>query len=337
MFVFDNLSEVSGVVNVRTPAAAECCLALWVGRAPEPEPLRARSRALERGLDARTRLALASLDEHACGWPLHAFNWCYRTGLDEFEACLEAIEDDPAIETDDHVAVGEAEGVVQIAAPTLPTWARSAIVDVLRAFWTQGFAEVWSLEADNMDQLQTTLARRLAPGLCGLANLSPRAFVDVERDRLVFAGGQRTTTYDCAALEGVDVVPSFWLRKRVVLGYGGDRVAIALGMGRAGLDQLSSREMARLMGVLAHRRRVEILQLCTTKPRATQELAQRLGITEGPVSRHLKELEQNGLVLGQRFGRYVTYTAIPETIASLARQLDRLPRDVVLAGGESWE
>ena len=68
--------------------------------------------------------------------------------------------------------------------------------------------------------------------------------------------------------------------------------------------------------------RLQILQLVGGRPRSTGELAGLIGISEASVSRHLKQLQEAGLVAAGRQSYYVFYRAVREPVSDLVRGLD---------------
>jgi ArsR family transcriptional regulator, arsenate/arsenite/antimonite-responsive transcriptional repressor len=51
------------------------------------------------------------------------------------------------------------------------------------------------------------------------------------------------------------------------------------------------------------------------------DLVDDLGVGQPTVSHHLKVLREAGLVVGERCGRYVNYTAVPERLRELGAAL----------------
>lgn len=58
---------------------------------------------------------------------------------------------------------------------------------------------------------------------------------------------------------------------------------------------------------LANDMRLLIFKMLSNESLCTCALAQILDMTEGSVSHHLKKLEQAGLIIGQKKGRYTMY------------------------------
>jgi len=58
--------------------------------------------------------------------------------------------------------------------------------------------------------------------------------------------------------------------------------------------------------------RLQIVKYLAKKPRSTRELASLIGITEGAISKHLKQLDEAGLISSSRESYYVFYHLLKE-------------------------
>jgi DNA-binding HxlR family transcriptional regulator len=203
------------------------------------------------------------------------------------------------------------------------------LAEVLNAFADAGFRDLWQTQLVQLDAVRAELSQQLAnDSWRALACLSPGVIVDPDLDRLTLVGGQDGGLVDCQQLDVIEIIPSVWLRRRVALAHAHRRVGLALGRGPALRGEIYDERVPAMLAVLGDARRFEILRRCLEHPRTTSELASLLGITDGPVSRHLKALEHDGLIVGQRFGRYVRYAAVVEELHLLGQRLQRLPQTV---------
>jgi ArsR family transcriptional regulator len=69
----------------------------------------------------------------------------------------------------------------------------------------------------------------------------------------------------------------------------------------------STRLHARIYQALADPKRISILYALDEEPRHVNDLAANLGLSQSTVSRHLRILRQQSLVLTERQGTWVTY------------------------------
>ena len=334
MLALRDIASPSTHAVVRPVAGVECCLALWVAGAPEPEPLQPMARELFEELPPRLRQTARNLERRLPGWPLRAANWFYRSPADSYAEAMRQIENESASRLAWDLLAGSLFGrkrpyerrerldAAAAGALRRPEHVIHDVLELIDAFWGAGFGSQWTRNKSRLDAASARLRPSVARDFVGvLTALSPRAVYDVDGGELAFVGGQGRWTLDCGGLDAIDLVPSLWLRRRVVLLIGHDRVGLAVGLASRERRNLEPKSLTALLVALAEPRRLDIVRLCMREALCTQEIAERLGITEAPVSRHLKELERQEILVGQRFGRRVTYAAIPETVALLGQAL----------------
>ena len=83
-------------------------------------------------------------------------------------------------------------------------------------------------------------------------------------------------------------------------------------------------QTARLFQALSVDKRVRIVQLLAEGPLCVGELAERLGISPGAVSQHLRVLRDAGLVRAERRGYFIHYHQNAGAVAGLKAYLDEL-------------
>lgn len=317
MLVLDGLSSAAERVRLQYSAPVECCLALWVARAPEHEPLAVNARQLEARLPAWVARDAAKLDRLRPGWPLELLTAFYRLDVDDVEQAVDCVPHD---ELD-----------------SVPADSRAMMLLTVDHFWRAAFATVWEREREVLALQCADLASQLRerPGPT-LSTLSPRAVLDRDGDRLkIHHDGQPVGLVSCSQLEALEVIPSLWLRRRIVVESAPGRIGVCVPCTQGELAA-SPERLAELLAVLADSRRLHILLLCMSRPRTTQELAKLIGVSEPPTSRHLQELKRHGLVVARRDGRYVLYRGVPEELARVSSQLRGLLSDS-LASTDSLE
>ncbi len=334
----------------------EVCLALWTASAPEREPLGWIARRIQEQMSTGPRGTLGILNEKLPGWQLDVLNAFYRLGVDDLDDAIEALAAEAPRTVARDLLLSGCEGVrpeggegddplSAIAAsdalrPAAARRLRLAIVrpeetvlqmlDVLHGFVAAGYGRLWMRHDQRLTSLAAALSRELAADpMRAISVLSPRAVLDRGLDRLTFVGGQQGGVLRCDELDRVDLVPSLWLRRRFVMAKAPGRAALAVGRGPALRVEIEHDRMPAMLAALGDERRFAILRLCLRRPHTTSELAPVLGITEGPVSRHLKELERGGLVTPQRSGRHVRYSTAVEVLHLLGQGLQGLTRDAV--------
>ncbi len=89
---------------------------------------------------------------------------------------------------------------------------------------------------------------------------------------------------------------------------------------------------ADLLAALADPVRLRIVSMLAAAPEGTAcgcELEDPLGLAQPTVSHHLRILREAGLVVGERRGRWVHYSVVPERLAEIRNALrPRLPERV---------
>jgi len=75
-------------------------------------------------------------------------------------------------------------------------------------------------------------------------------------------------------------------------------------------------KLARRLMVLSVGTRVRIVQLLKGRALCVNALAQRLDVTQGAVSQHLRVLRDSGLVIDEKRGYYVHYRLNEQTLAA---------------------
>jgi ArsR family transcriptional regulator len=91
------------------------------------------------------------------------------------------------------------------------------------------------------------------------------------------------------------------------------------------LDETQATEMARGFAALSDPARLQILSLLAAAPVGEVcvcEFVEPLGKSQPTVSHHLKVLGQAGLVVGDRRGKWVWYSLVPERLAALRAFLE---------------
>ncbi len=208
-----------------------------------------------------------------------------------------------------------------------PEQVRHRLVTMLESFWSHVFANQWaSIEpalaediASRAKMLQEMdlydFFRRLLPG-CRT----------VRSERLLVFQRVFEASVDLDDHDQLLLVPSFftWARTRIECdppwtpGF-----VYPAGNLEGVLTALPSDTLMQVLQAVANETRLHILRLCAEAPRSTQELAKLLGQAEGGVSRHIRLLQEAGLVAPQRQSYYVLYRAVPGRLRAISPALRR--------------
>lgn len=85
-----------------------------------------------------------------------------------------------------------------------------------------------------------------------------------------------------------------------------------------------AKQLARRLKVLSVGTRVEIVRLLKGRALCVGALADRLDVTQGAVSQHLRIMRDAGLVIDEKRGYFVHYRLNEETLAAWREEIDRL-------------
>ncbi|WP_170154848.1 ArsR/SmtB family transcription factor [Lentzea atacamensis] len=102
---------------------------------------------------------------------------------------------------------------------------------------------------------------------------------------------------------------------------GGRERCVSLGQG---MDLAEARRVAEVFKALASPPRLALLRLLQVAPGGEScvcDLVDRLGLSQGTVSHHLRVLADAGLVRGERRGTWGWYVAVPEGLDQVRRLL----------------
>ena len=98
-----------------------------------------------------------------------------------------------------------------------------------------------------------------------------------------------------------------------------------LGAGPAAVTADDALALALRLKALADPVRIQLVSFLAGQPdreACTCDLAPAVGLTEGTVSHHLKQLHGAGLVTKDRRGMNVYYRLVPDSVSAIARVLD---------------
>jgi len=84
------------------------------------------------------------------------------------------------------------------------------------------------------------------------------------------------------------------------------------------------KELARVLKVLSVETRLRIVQLLKDRALCVNALADRLEVTQGAVSQHLRVMRDAGLVVDEKRGYFVHYRLNDETLAAWREDIGKL-------------
>lgn len=90
------------------------------------------------------------------------------------------------------------------------------------------------------------------------------------------------------------------------------------------IDEEKAADMAAMLGALADPVRLRIVSLMLAAPEGSLcgcDLEGPLGLSQPTVSHHMKVLREAGLVQGERSGRWIHYSVVPQSLEGIAEAL----------------
>jgi DNA-binding transcriptional ArsR family regulator len=214
-----------------------------------------------------------------------------------------------------------------------PAHGADRFADLMEAYWDACLGPEWP-EIEEMFARDIALRGRrlLQKGIAGtLEGLSPDMQVDRDHASCVVV---RATSREVTLAESdrICLVPSYFAWPHLFMSAEPPVVLISypvVDLQREGRAPVPPERLLKLLRAAGDMSRLQILQLLAKRPRTTGELAGLIGISEPAVSKHLKQLQEAGLVTAERQSYYVFYRTDKAPAAELARGLEGL-----LAGDE---
>lgn len=209
-----------------------------------------------------------------------------------------------------------------------PKRSQNRFADLLEAYWQTCIADEWlELEARfaaDIEQRGRMLFRRGVTA--ALEGLSPDMHADVTSGSLII---RRTQEAEVVMGEGhrLYLVPSYfaWPHLYVVPSLPNAIITYpVVEQVEEGRAPVPPDRLLKLLRAAGDMTRLQILQLLAQRPRSTTELAGLIAISEAAVSKHLKQLQEVGLVQTERQSYYVFYRLVREPLGEMAHGLQSL-------------
>lgn len=215
-----------------------------------------------------------------------------------------------------------------------PLALHAASCELLEAFWPVALRDDWPGVRARLDDAAAAAEAQLAAGgvYALLGTLGPRVTPEPEHGRFAVTacdaeGGPPDEPLRLALdRQGVlELHPSLFAWPHLAVAVPADRPPVLTfpvhGMAGAQAPPPDPEALVRLLRACGDDVRLKMLQLLALHPRTTQELSALLHLTPPGVSKHLRTLDEAGLVQRRREGRYVRYAVRADRIAPLSGAL----------------
>jgi DNA-binding transcriptional ArsR family regulator len=205
-----------------------------------------------------------------------------------------------------------------------PVKSRARFVQLLQAFWDDCLQEKWQeIEELMLRDITMRGGHLFQKGPLGvLEKLSPEITVDpLTQQATIRRISKLEITFE--AQDQLFLEPSYFAwphlfvkaQKPVVLNYS------IMDHQRMARPPMPPDHLWKLFRALGDMTRLQILQYLAQEPRSTRELASLIGITEATISKHLKQLQESGLIVAKRESYYVFYTLLQEPLHDVNHSL----------------
>jgi DNA-binding transcriptional ArsR family regulator len=169
--------------------------------------------------------------------------------------------------------------------------------------------------------------------LSAIEHLNPKMRLDVEQSSVTFISVDEGETIHFTPNDKLNLQPSYFLYPSMIFyittADNDEDLALSITypipeIQMAARSPVPSETLLNILRGISDRTRLQILQLVTTKPRSTSEIAQILNLSDAAVSKHLKQLHQSGWVTSERSSYYVLYRAVDTPLQDLIMGLETL-------------
>ncbi|MCL6456456.1 MAG: metalloregulator ArsR/SmtB family transcription factor [Gorillibacterium sp.] len=189
-----------------------------------------------------------------------------------------------------------------------PLAVRSTMVTFVREYWNTSFRDEWRLIEPWLiaDMKSFTDALEKSPSR-HLGRLHPRLHITAEAIEAQKATLHRFSYSD---LDQILIQPSTFIYPHLLIDFVDGTLTLPLHVqvpGEFKSDEVPA-DMVRLFKALADPNRLRMIRLLHTQPYCTQQLAQKLAISEAAVSKQLALLTEAGLLAAFRKGSYIFYS-----------------------------
>ncbi|MFZ5826066.1 MAG: DUF5937 family protein [Bacillota bacterium] len=207
-----------------------------------------------------------------------------------------------------------------------PERARQRFARFLAAYWEHALAADWprveELFLQDIARRARLLVRRGV--LAALEHLAPNARIDHSGSACIISHRLQGE----AALSGEDhlyLMPSYFAWPQLMLRYDQAPYLITYPVfehQREGRAPVPPERLLKMLRAVGDMTRMQILQLIAQQPRSNTELAGLIGISEAAVSKHLKQLQEAGLLAAERRSYYLFYHLVRPALTELTENLE---------------
>ncbi len=262
-----------------------------------------------------------------------------RTGLHEFRltllsfalgrTCSPAEQEEPLLQLE---ALRTLEGRSPEGVPVLaelltdPQRSHQRFADFLQAYWDHALADDWpriqELFLQDIEHRARSMVRRGAMG--ALTDLAPNARLD-HTARSLMITSRSEVEVALGPGDRLCLMPTYFSWPTLLINAVSSPYLITYPVfehRKEGRPPVPPEQLLKMLRAAGDMTRVQILQLIAQQPRSTTELAKIIGISEAAVNKHLKQLQEAGLVAAERRSYYVFYHLVRQALREMAQNLE---------------
>jgi DNA-binding transcriptional ArsR family regulator len=204
-----------------------------------------------------------------------------------------------------------------------PVEVRRRYVDLLGGYWDEAFGLEWDrLEPRLSAEIDDAAGSIEEHGLYELLDRQPELQLDREAGVIVRRSPHEHEV-GVTPKRPLMLLPSayVWPHVRVNCDEPWPRALVYPASFASAERDFAPPELVRAFRALGDATRLRALRLIAKRPRSTEELATLVGMSESGLSKHLRALEEAGLVTHRRRGYYVLHSLDHRALSALPREL----------------
>lgn len=217
-----------------------------------------------------------------------------------------------------------------------PRWHRDRLYHLLQEYQQLFFAREWHTIEPWLVRAAAAYSKGLRQKpLEALRAVHPRFRVEEKGVRFLKAETYHRTYSE---IESITIYPSTFVAPHLLIDIDTPRIEVNL---QVDIPTRSTQEdvpqdLLRRLRALADANRLRIMQALLSHPFCTQQLAERLQLSQATVSKHLKLLEATGLIVSERSSHYVFYRTNVMALEGIRVELDQFFDQPKLKNGEGF-
>ncbi len=189
-----------------------------------------------------------------------------------------------------------------------PVTLRRQFAEVLHAYYQEYFSkELRRIEPWLISSVHTFQEKLREAPIEAMEAIHPRFIL---RDQELLFYKAHTWRFPHTELSRIIVQPSTFIEPHLLMGKFESTVSVGYAATVPGADRTVAvpKDLLGIMNAMSDESRMKILRQVFYHPYCTQQLAEMYSLSEATVSKHLKVLNQAGLVHSERKGNYVFYS-----------------------------